>query len=210
MKKIFAFAAVAAALLFAGNANAQLAVHAGYSPETWTTVNNGNTKALSVNSFIAGVDYNMPVTGKLMFNAGAQLRYGTESSESSYYGIAASKHTTTLIGLDVPLLFNFSFTLTGDLKMAVFAGPKASIGLSGKTKYEGNFLGISGNTEDDWYDVNSLNRNRFNLSGATGVVFAFNQFHLFYDYSWGILDLDNNDNSKTTCSNMNFGIGIEF
>lgn len=209
MKKIFAFATLVAALLFAGNANAQLGIHVGYSPETWSTDNNGTTTDLQLNSFIAGVDYNVPVTGNLMFNLGGQLRYGTESGEGSFYGLAASKHTTTLLGLDVPLFFNYTFTLSGDLKMTVLAGAKASYGFMGKTKYEGNVLGFSGNSEDDWYDANGMNRNRFNLSGITGVVFSFNQFRLFYDFSWGFLDMDNNDNTKTTISSMNFGLGIE-
>lgn len=209
MKKIFAFATLVAALLFAGNANAQLGIHVGYSPETWSTDNNGTTTDLQLNSFIAGVDYNVPVTGNLMFNLGGQLRYGTKTSEGSFYNVASGKHTTNLFGLDVPLFFNYTFPITGDLKMTVLAGAKASYGFMGKTKHEGNVLGISGGTEDDWYDANGMNRNRFNLSGITGVVFSFNQFRLFYDFSWGFLDMDNNDNTKTTISSMNFGLGIE-
>ena len=202
--------AVAAALLFAGNANAQLGVHVGYSPETWSTDNNGNVTTTQLSSFIGGVDYNMPVTGNLMFNLGGQLRYGTESSEGSVGGgLLTGKHTSTLLGLDVPLFFNYTFTLSGDLKMTVLAGVKASYGFMGKTKYEGSVLGVGGSSETDWYDANGFNYKPFNLSGITGVVFSFNQFRLFYDYSWGFLDMDNNDNTKTTISSMNFGIGME-
>ena len=190
-------------MALAGNANAQLGIHAGYSPESWSNENN----TTNLNTFFAGVDYNTPVTGDLKVNIGAQLRYGTESSSSSVLGIAAGQHTSTLIGIDVPVLLNLGINLTSDLKTTVFAGPKLSYGLSAKTKYEGSVLGIGGSTEQNWYDANGMNLKQFNISATFGLVFEYNQFRLFGGYNYGLLDMDN-ANTKTTINGLFFGLGF--
>lgn len=209
MKKYFAMVAVAAGMLFAGNVNAQLGVHAGYSPESWTTDNNGSISTTELSSIFAGVDYNMPLTGKLMVSIGGQLRYGTESGEGSFYGLASSKHTTTLVGLDIPVLINFGFNLTSDLKLSVFAGPKVSYYFYGMTKYEGNVLGFGGSSEEDWFDESGLIKyNALNVSGTFGLAFEYQQFRLYGGYNYGLLDMDNNSNSKTTIGGLFFGLGM--
>ena len=209
MKKLFAMVAVATALLFAGNVNAQTGVHIGYSPETWTTVdNNGNSSTLELTTVFAGVDYDVPITGGLNLNIGGQLRYGTESGEQSFYGLASGKHTTTLVGVDVPLLFNYGLDL-GSLRLTFFAGPKVSFGVLAKTKYEQTvaFLGSSTN-EVDWYNADGMNRNRLNVSGTFGLALGFQQFRLFGGYNYGFLDMDNSSNTKTTIGGVFFGLGM--
>ena len=204
MKKIFAMVAVAAGLLFAGNANAQMSLHFGYSPEAWANENS----TTEVNSIFVGVHQNVPLASGLNVMVGGQLRFGFESGESNFYGIASAKHSTTLIGVDVPLLLNYSLGLTNDIKLTLFAGPKVSFGIMGKTKFEGNVVGIGGNGESDWYDANDLNLNRFNLSGTFGLALGFQQFSLYGGYNYGLLDMDNNDNTKTTISGLFFGLGM--
>lgn len=205
MKKVFAMVAVAAGLLFAGNANAQLGIHLGYAPDAWANENN----TTDVTSIFAGVDYNMPLSSGLNLSLGAQLRYGTESGTSSVYGLASVKHTTTLIGLDIPVLLNYGFNLTGDLRLSVFVGPKVGYAFSGKTKFEGNVLGLGGSSEADWFgDDSDLNLNALNLSATFGLCFSYQQFRLFGGYNYGLLDVDNNDNTKTTVSGLFVGLGL--
>ena len=204
MKKIFAMVAVAAGLLFAGNANAQLGLHLGYSPESWT---NENTTT-ELNSVFVGVNQNIPLSGGLNAMVGGQIRLGFESGESSFYGLAASKHSTTLIGVDVPILLNYGLNLTNDIKLTLFAGPKVSFGIMGKTKFEGNVVGFGANGEADWYDEDGMNLNRFNLTGTFGLALSFQQFSLYGGYNYGLLDMDNNDNTKTTISGLFFGLGM--
>lgn len=204
MKKIFAMVAVAAGLLFAGNANAQLGLHLGYSPESWT--NENNTTELS--SFFVGVNQNMPLSGGLNAMIGAQLRYGTASEEGSFYGLASGKKTTTLIGVDVPILLNYGLNLTSDIKLTLFAGPKVSFGIMAKDKVDVNTVIGNGNSEYDWYDADGINMNRFNLSATFGLALSFQQFSLYGGYNYGLLDMDNSDNTKTTVSGLFFGLGM--
>jgi len=205
MKKFLSFAFLAVGLLLAGNANAQLGVHLGYAPDAWTDDNS----TTDFTTIFAGVDYNMPITGDLMVNIGGQLRYSTESGSGSVLGLASAEHTTTLFSLDVPILLNYGFNLTSDLRLTLFAGPKLSYYLSGKTEYKGNVLGlISGSTESEWFgDDNAYDP--FNLTGTFGLAFSYNQFRLFGGYNLGLIDLDHNDNLETTVSGLFFGLGME-
>lgn len=207
MKKIFAITILAAAILLAGKSNAQLGIHLGYAPEAWANENN----TTNVSSFFLGVDDNITLSGDLKLCVGAGVRYGTESGSTSLYGIASSKHTTTLIGIDVPVLFNYSLRLNSDLSLGLFVGPKLTYTLSGVTKYEGNVLGlVGGDTEVNWFDdeAGDLNYKPLNVSATVGLALNFRQFRLYGGYNYGLLDVDNNDNTKTSVSGPFFGIGL--
>ena len=100
MKKVVSFFAVAAALLIAGSAQAQLGINVGYAPETTTsvvTIGNTSTKSTDVmNGFFAGVNYNINVSGDLNFSVGLQARYNTNSSEDKV-GTVTTKINRTKI-----------------------------------------------------------------------------------------------------------------
>lgn len=208
MKKIFTITVLAAAILFAGKSNAQLSIHAGYAPEAWANENN----TTNVNSFFLGVDDNINISGDLNLSVGVGVRYGTESGTESLFGLAALKHTTTLIGIDVPVLFNYNLRLSSDLGLGIFVGPKLTYSLSGKTKYDGNALGLlSSDGEVDWFSDEGtldLNRKPLNVSATFGLALNFRQFRLFGGYNYGLLDVDNSDNTKTSVSGPFFGLGI--
>ena len=204
MKKIFAMVAVAAGLLFAGNANAQMSVYFGYSPESWTNENS----TTSMNSIFVGAGQNVPLSGALNAMIGAQLRCGFATEEGSFYGLASGKKTTTLIGVDVPVLLNYSLNLASDLKLTLFAGPKVNLGIVGKDKVVLNTIVGNGEYEHNWYDADDLNLNRFNVSATFGLALGLQQFNLFGGYNYGLLDMDNNDNTKTTISGLFFGLGM--
>ena len=207
MKKIFAMVAVAAGLLFAGNANAQMGVHFGYTPETWTTGDNSS----DLTGLFVGVDYNLPLTGELKLNVGGQLRYNShsESTTGSVLGVSQTvKVAHTQILLDVPVLLNYGFNLTGDLRMAVFAGATVSYAFVGQTKT--TITGSVVNTDPDpvsWYGDNG-SYNPLNLSGTFGLCFSYQQFRLFGGYNMGLMDLDKNDNTTTKTSGLFVGLGM--
>lgn len=203
MKKLLAVVALVAAMFVAGNVQAQMSIHAGYAPETIKT---GNS-ATNLNGFFAGVDYNMGLAKGLGLSLGGQLRLNTESGSSSIGGIAAAKHTTTQLLLDIPVLLNYGFDINRDAKISVFAGPTINFGLVSKTKYEGNVLGFGGSSTVDWYNQNGLNYKRFNLSGTAGLAFTFKQFRIFGGYNYGFLDLDNASSTTTNTAAPFFGIG---
>ena len=56
--------AVAACMLFAGKANAQLTLNVGYAPTTLTYTYGGNDTKMDMNGFFVGANYNItsPVT----------------------------------------------------------------------------------------------------------------------------------------------------
>jgi len=206
MKRLIFIAILSAGILFAGKANAQTGIHLGYSPEVWA--NESNSQTLS--SFFVGVDHNLTLTGDLKLNVGGQLRYGTESGSSSLWGIASGKHTSTVIGLDVPVLFNYGIHLGKDLTLGIFAGPKFTYNISGKTHYEGNVLGLGGSSDVEWFNnkSTSLNYKPFNAAVMGGVSLDFRQFRLFGGYSYGLTDVDNNDNNSTKVGGPFFGLGF--
>ena len=205
MKRFIIIAILSAGILFAGKANAQTGIHLGYSPEAWTSENS----SLTLSSIFVGANHNLSLTGDLKLNIGGQLRYGTESGSSSLWGIVSGKHTTTIIGLDVPVLFNYGLSLGKDLTLAIFAGPKFTFNLSGKTHYEGSVLGLGGSSDQEWFNdkSGSLNLKPFNAAVMGGLSLDFRQFRLFGGYSYGLTDVDNSNNTATKVGGPFFGLG---
>ncbi len=200
MKKILSFALVAAAMLFAGKANAQLNVHVGYAPQTYkktvSVLGTDVNSTLDMNGFFAGADFNMPLSGDLRLDLGANIRYNTKSEENT--GV---KTTYTQMLIDVPVLLNYGLELKRDFRIAAFAGPAISFGLSGNIKNE--VAGVS--TDADWYgdDKNS----RFDLSVMFGLSVDFTDFRLFGGYNLGLLNTSKADNTTVKGSNWFIGLG---
>lgn len=217
MKKTIAIVTCAAAMLFAGKANAQLGINVGYAPvtlSTATTIGNTTTNTSSeMDGFFAGVTYNNVLSGNLGVAVGLQGRYNTKISTGSANFVVVSgndKSTTTQILIDVPVLFNYSLTLGGSAKLTAFAGPTISYALYGNTHVTTTttILSSSSTTETDYpmYDDNSTN-NRFDITAAFGLQLQYNNFRLFGGYRLGLTDLNSNENIKTTSSGLFVGLG---
>ena len=200
MKKTLSFALVAAAMLIAGKANAQLNVHVGYAPQTYTTtatVLMESETSVSMNGFFVGADFNLPISGDLKVDLGANLRYNTKSEES-----AGVKSTMTQMLVDVPVLFNYGLELKRDVRISAFVGPTITYALSGNTKTEV----LSTSTDLDWYGDNS-GQNRFDLAATFGLSVDFRDFRLFGGYNLGLLDLAEGD---ITTKGRNWFIGFGY
>ena len=221
MKRIFAFLAVAATTLIAGNSYAQLSIRAGYAPETWkttTTINNTNTTtSSSLNGVFVGVHYNLPITGDLKVSLGAQYRFnfGKETSSADFLGIVGgsteSKKTQSV--LDVPVLLNYGLDLTEAMRLSIFAGPTLNLALAGNTHYTTtvNVSGKSSVTEsdNDWYGDNSKTE-QLNLSATFGVNLTYMNFGLFGGYNMGLLDMNKDSDTKLTTGGFFVGLGYTF
>lgn len=216
MKKAFAFLAVTAAMLATGTAKAQLGINIGYAPVTLTTETTlGNTTTTStsdMNGFFAGVNYNYGLGKGLGVSFGLQGRLNTKTSTGSANFVVVSgndKSTTTQILLDVPVLLNYGLDL-GSAKLTAFAGPTFSYAVYGNTHVTSTttILGSTSTTENDYamYGDNSSNE-RFDLTAAFGLQFQYSDFRLFGGYRIGLLDLNSNDNVKTTTGGLFFGLG---
>ena len=217
MKKTIAIVACAAAMLFAGKANAQLGINVGYAPVTLTSaVTSGNTTTTStseMDGFFAGITYNNALSGNLGVAVGLQGRYNTKTSTGSANFVVISgndKSTTTQILLNVPVLFNYSLPL-GSLKLTAFAGPTFSYAVYGNTHVTTTttILGSTSTSETDYamYDDNSTN-NRLDITAAFGLQFQYSNYRLFGGYRLGLTDLNTNDNVKTTSSGLFVGLGL--
>ena len=119
MKKIFAIAAVAAAMLFAGKANAQVSVHAGYQNVTCVSSQPviGETSVATDGAYL-GFSYNMEAGAGLGVAPGLYLSY-----------------VENMIDLRVPILLNWGINM-GEIGFGLFAGPDIVYGLSGDTYNE--------------------------------------------------------------------------
>ncbi len=207
MKKIFAFAALAAAVLFAGNtANAQLGINVGYAPQTFKMDYTSGSISLkdttSMTGFFLGVNYNVNITGDLNVSVGLQGRYNTYSDENTVLGVTTKTNSTQML-VDVPILFNYGLSLTDDLKVSLFLGPTISYALSGKTT---NTVG-SLETTTDWYKEDEGNQGAFDLGGTLGVCASFSGIRLFGGYNMGLMNLSKADNTTVKGSNWFIGLG---
>ena len=186
-------------MLTAGSAKAQLNLHLGYMPETFTTEINGNSSDVSMDGFFVGGDYMMNLTGDLNLSLGLQVRYNM-SSET----VATIETKSSQLLLDVPILFNYGFPLGSDFKLSAFVGPTISFAVMGKSKV--TILGTE--TETDWYE-NDDNYSRLNVYGTVGLSLCYRgQYRLFGGYNLGLLDLDKSDNTKFTSGGLFVGLGI--
>lgn len=219
MKRTIAMAALAAVMIFAGKAYAQLSIHAGYAPVTYTTETTvGSTTAESTNEmagFFAGATYNHTFDGYLGLSLGAQARYNLKSSVGSASFVVVtgdSKSKETQVMLDIPVLLNYGINLNNDAKLVAFAGPTVSYALYGNTHVTttATVLGVTTVTETDhpMYDDGTA-YNRLDLSGTVGIELHYTGYRLFGGYRIGFLDLNNNDNIKTTSSGLFVGLGID-
>ena len=217
MKKTIAIVACAAVMLFAGKANAQLGINVGYAPVTLTSAyTSGNTTTTSsseMDGFFAGVTYNYGITDNLGVAFGLQGRFNTKTTTGNADLVVVSgnsKSTTTQFLLDVPVFVNYSLHLGSSAKLTAFAGPAFSYALAGNTHVTTTttVLGNSSTSENDYamYGDNS-NNNRFDLTAAFGLQFQYSDFRLFGGYRLGLIDLNTDDNVKTTSSGLFVGLG---
>lgn len=206
MKKVLTIAAVAVAMFFAGSTQAQngnLSVNIGYAPQTFntvTTILNSDTKtSMDMTGFFAGVSYTSAVTSNLGLTVGLQARYNYGNEENT---LLKFNHTQFLV--DVPVMLSFGLPLGNDIRLGIFAGPALSFAVQGETKIVGK---ISGNDDDeDWYEDGD-DRQRFDISGAAGLSLQFRTIRLYGGYRMGFLDLNKNNNIKTTTQGLFVGLG---
>ena len=109
MKKILSFVAIAAVMMFAGKANAQLSVHAGY--QSYSLHNNGFS--VSDDGFYAGFSYNAGLDGGFGVAPGVYFAYVED-----------------VMDIRVPILMNYVLHVN-DLGFGLFLGPNVTVGIAG-------------------------------------------------------------------------------
>ena len=211
MKKIFSIVAVAAVMLFAVKANAQLRLNLGYGPQTYTTTyNNGGEDSFDMNGFLVGVSYNTNISGDLNVNIGVDIRYNTKKDANGavVFGVPANAEVTkTQMIVDVPILFNYGLKLNNDLKISAFAGPTLSLAISGKTTSSAAVAGWGGATEYDWYSDGDWKQ--FDLGLAFGLDLGFQKYHFFGGYNMGLMNLTEANNTTVKGNGWFVGFGYD-
>lgn len=207
MKKVFAFMAVAACMLFAGKANAQLTVNVGYAPTTLTTTYSGNDTKMDMNGFFVGANYNINLTGDLNVAVGADFRYNTKTETNSLLNMDV---TNTQMLLDIPVLFNYGLNLNSDIRISAFVGPTFSLALNGKSTADVNVAAWGATGEDDWYDDKGLiqNQKKFDIGLTFGLNLGYRQYRLFGGYNMGLMNLTDADDTTLKASGWFVGLGF--
>lgn len=224
MKKVFSFVAVAAAMLVAGTASAQLSVNAGYLNSTvkshteYTLLGNTykqDTSASMGGGFYVGGSYNVDLIGGLGVAPGLYFNYIWQTEEETLLGTTFTDKTS-MMDLNIPILINYKLTFGDDFAVFAFAGPTVRIGLAANTKTTN-----SANDKvvtDDLYakedgETDAQVLKRFDLGLTVGAGIQYSSFRLEAGYNFGLLDrcaYKDDDNSKMNMHFNQFFIGVGY
>ena len=224
MKKVFSFVAVAAAMLVAGTASAQLSVNAGYLNGTMKnhveatvlgkTITNDTTVSMGSGFFVGG-SYNVELIGGLGVAPGVYINYLSRKDEDTFLG-AKFTNTTNMLDINVPIMIDYKLTFGDDFAVFAFVGPNIRFGLSANSKT------VNDKTDDvvkdDLYvkedgetDANVMKRFDIGLMFGAGV--QYNSFRLQAGYNMGLLDrcaYKDDSNSKIDMKANNFFVGVGY
>ena len=158
--------------------------------------------------------------GLLVTGKGAKTQSG-EPSDANYF-----KATTNPIYLEVPLNVVFKFGANGGPNFFAGAGPYLAIGIAGKNKTEGKFLGTSFSNESniEWSDDDPttlnyeegagfgiLKRFDYGINGTAGI--DLKKAVLSVNYGWGLAKLQSGSNSSDDDNNkhrvLSFTLGFK-
>jgi len=131
--------------------------------------------------------------GLLVSGKGSKTQSG-ETTDANYF-----KATTNPIYLEVPLNLVFKFGANGGPNFFAGAGPYLAIGIAGKNKTEGKFLGTSFRSEDDiiWSDDDPTTLNYEEGAG----------FGIMKRFDYGLNGTAGIDLKKAVIS-VNYGLGL--
>ena len=213
------------------NMNAQkssIILRGGLNIANVTISENGRVDdAKNLTSFQAGIIGNFSLCefvslqpGLLVTGKGSKTQSG-EPTDANYF-----KATTNPIYLEVPLNLVFKFGADGGPNFFAGAGPYLAIGIAGKNKTEGKFLGTSFSSEDAiiWSDDDPTTFNYeegagfgtmklfdYGLNGTAGI--DLKKAVLSVNYGWGLAKLQSGSNSSDDNNNkhrvLSFTVGFK-
>lgn len=214
MKKVLMTLALVA--VAATSAFAQISVGAGYlantQKSTYTSGSTSTTTTTPSAGFYVGADYTLDLGQGLGLVAGLKGNFLFNKEEGSItlpiLGTFTGTSKTSEIYLVVPVLANYTYALSNDLKLFGFAGPSFAYGLSSKTK-------STTNTSDDVTITDnygdSSNYGKVNLFLGAGVgVDVMNTIRIKAGYDIGLLDRDGRDDYKINDAQWYVGVAYLF
>lgn len=195
----------------ATSAFAQISVGAGYLSNTqkasYTAGNTTTTTTTPSNGAYIGADYTLDLGQGLGVVAGLKGAFLTNTKTASLLGVTGTTKTNELY-LAVPVLANYTYALSNDLKLFAFAGPSIAFGLSSKSTFTNNVtddVTVTDNYGDD------SDYGKFNLFLGAGVgVDVMNVIRIKAGYDIGLLNRSSADNTKINDAQWYVGVAYLF
>ena len=205
MKRALILIAFAATLFAAEKAQAQLNIHAGYSPELMTAQTPTHDTTCFYHGICFGLNWTFDLSDHLSLTAGAQYRMNLRDA-SEHYGIILLFITHDLIRerqtlVDLPILLKYEIPVGSQVTLKPFAGPMLCWGIQGKTT-EIVTWPHSAEVHYDWYGDDGY-INRFNMYAMAGLEMSYKRFTFSVGSRYGFLDL-NKRNTGTTIKTYGF------
>ena len=214
--------------IFSAQAQKSSAIlRAGVNIANVTTTNDGSIdESNSLTSFQVGIIGNLHLAPFLFFQPGivftgkgAKTQSGN-TTDATYY-----RATSNPYYIEIPANFVFK-TPTGPIKFFAGAGPYIAVGVSGKNKVDGKFLGTAFNSENsiEWsnddpttfdYEEGSgyaiMKRFDYGFNGTAGIELT--KAVLSVNYGLGLAKLQSGSNSSADDKNkhrvLSFTIGVK-
>ena len=184
---------MAAALLTAGFASAQITYSIGYLNSTqdfdYPIL---SPKDMTYSGFSIGVDDNINLAGDLNVAPGIGMEFSFDKDDDKKYKEFA---------LFVPVDFNYGFAISDNFKLSVFAGPTFNLGLMQKTTGDNDY-------ELNYHDEDEGNMGRFDILLGGGIWCDIqDQFRIKVGYKAGMLNTCKTDDCtrKTNVLSVSFG-----
>lgn len=198
----------------------------GVNSANVTITNDGDIDdARSLTTFQAGLLLNVKFLPFISFQPGILFTgKGTKTQSGETTNANYFRATTNPYYVEVPA--NFLFKTPGPIKVFFGGGPYIAMGIAGRNKTEGKFLGVAFNSENDiiWSDDDPstlgyeegsgfgiMKKFDYGLNGLAGI--ETKNIILSVNYGFGLAKLQsgsgsgNDDNNKHRV--ITFGIGIK-
>ena len=224
MKKLFASAAVAAALLLAATeAKAQLYVGVGFLNSTEITryTNNDPKFTENMGGFYVGASYNFNLVGGLGFAPGFYLDglFQTVNYKEDSNGIYRE------LGLNIPLNLTYKFEINENVKIAIYGGVVGQFVPLAHTTYRegvitpvGIVVGPRGGrvfyaTKGDTYKYDHLwssnaDMRPFNMYAGGGVAVQLGDIQIMVGYDHSLLNVSRIEGERTGRSQIKVGVNF--
>ena len=209
MKKVLMTLALVA--VAATSAFAQISVGAGYLANTqkssYTSGSTTTTTPTALKGAYLNADYTFDLGQGLGLVAGLKGSFLTYTHTTTILGVSGTTNLKELY-LGVPVLCNYSYVLSNDLKLFAYAGPTFNIGLSSKSKFTQTVTDDVTIT-DNYADGSDYGK--FNVLLGAGVgVDVMNTIRIKAGYDIGLLDRDGRDDYKVNDAGWYVGVAYLF
>jgi len=189
-------------------------IKAGLNSANITITNDGDVDDNnSLTSFQAGITGDIKILPMLFFQPGILVTgKGSKTREGDPAGPTYFTATTNPVYVEIPA--NFVLKFPGPVRFFVGAGPHIAIGVAGKNKVDGKFLGTSFHSEEniEWsnddpstlsYEEGAgygiMKRFDYGLNGTAGIQFT--KVVLAINYGLGLAKLQSGSNSSADDEN---------